>query len=589
MLLSAENISKNYGMKQLLDGATLHMDERQKIGIIGLNGTGKSTLLKILSGLEYPDEGSVTLRRNAQISYLPQSPQMDDNATVLQQVFSHMPDEFRVLNEYEVKSMLTKLGITDFDAKTGTLSGGQRKRVALASALIHPADILILDEPTNHLDAEMTAWLEDRLKKFTGGLIMVTHDRYFLQRVVTGIVELYRGRLYFYEANYSTYLELKAQRYDMALASERKRQAILRVETAWISRGCRARSTKSRERIQRYNELLAVDAPEADSQVQIATAASRLGRKLVELDHVSAVFGDRTVIRDFSYNIRRDDRIGIVGKNGAGKSTLLNLISGKLTPTGGSVSTGATVRLGHFSQEGKEIDTSLTVYDYICQIANKLETSEGTVTASRMLEQFLFTVDMQRSPVSSLSGGERRRLYLLGILMSAPNILLLDEPTNDLDIETLTILEEYLDTFPGAVIAVSHDRYFLDKTSSVIFEVSDGTVTQYVGNYTEYLEKRPREQEGKPASSKAQPRPHSAQKKLRFSYMEQREYETIDSDIAALEQQIAETESDISAAASDYILVMELTEKLQQLQTQLDKKTERWVYLTDLAEQIAAQ
>ncbi|MBE6991569.1 MAG: ABC-F family ATP-binding cassette domain-containing protein [Ruminococcaceae bacterium] len=590
MLLSAENISKNYGLKQLLKDATLHVDERQKIGVIGLNGTGKSTFLKILAGLEYPDEGTVTMRRNAQVSYLPQTPVMDDNATVLEQVFADMPEDFRQLNEYEVKSMLTKLGITDFDAKTGTLSGGQRKRVALASALIHPADVLILDEPTNHLDAEMTAWLEDRLKKFTGGIVMVTHDRYFLQRIVTGIVELYRSKLYFYESNYSTYLELKAQRYDMALASERKRQAILRVETAWISRGCRARSTKSRERIERYNALLEQDAPEADSSVQMVTASSRLGRKLVELEHVSVSYDGKTVLRDFSYNIKRDDRIGIVGKNGAGKSTLLNLISGKLQPTEGSVSTGATVKLGYFSQEGREMDGSLTVYDYICQIANQIKTDEGVVTASRMLEQFLFTTDMQRSKVGSLSGGERRRLYLLGILMEAPNILLLDEPTNDLDIETLTILEDYLTTFPGAVIAVSHDRYFLDKTADTIFEVADGAVTQYVGNYTEYLEKKPKEnvQKAVSAAPKAQPQ-QQKQKKLKFSYMEQREYDTIDVDIAALEEKIADVEAQIEAASSDYVKVMELTGQLEQLQEQLDEKTERWVYLTELAEQISAQ
>jgi len=590
MLLSAENISKNYGLKQLLKDATLHVDERQKIGVIGLNGTGKSTFLKILAGLEYPDEGTVTMRRNAPVSYLPQTPVMDDNATVLEQVFADMPEDFRQLNEYEVKSMLTKLGITDFDAKTGTLSGGQRKRVALASALIHPADVLILDEPTNHLDAEMTAWLEDRLKKFTGGIVMVTHDRYFLQRIVTGIVELYRSKLYFYESNYSTYLELKAQRYDMALASERKRQAILRVETAWISRGCRARSTKSRERIERYNALLEQDAPEADSSVQMVTASSRLGRKLVELEHVSVSYDGKTVLRDFSYNIKRDDRIGIVGKNGAGKSTLLNLISGKLQPTEGSVSTGATVKLGYFSQEGREMDGSLTVYDYICQIANQIKTDEGVVTASRMLEQFLFTTDMQRSKVGSLSGGERRRLYLLGILMEAPNILLLDEPTNDLDIETLTILEDYLTTFPGAVIAVSHDRYFLDKTADTIFEVADGAVTQYVGNYTEYLEKKPKEnvQKAVSAAPKAQPQ-QQKQKKLKFSYMEQREYDTIDVDIAALEEKIADVEAQIEAASSDYVKVMELTGQLEQLQEQLDEKTERWVYLTELAEQISAQ
>ncbi|MDD6189880.1 MAG: ABC-F family ATP-binding cassette domain-containing protein [Clostridiales bacterium] len=591
MLLSAENISKNYGTKQLLQDATLYLNERERIGIIGINGTGKSTLLKILAGVEEADEGRITVQRNARVAYLPQNPVMDDNRTVLEQVFSGFSPEFREVNEYEVKAMLSRLGINDFEAKIGTLSGGQKKRAALAATLIQPADVLILDEPTNHLDSEMVMWLEDKLRRFSGGMIMVTHDRYFLERVVTKITELSRGKLYSYEANYSKYLELKAERYEMAEASERKRQAILRREKEWIMRGARARGTKSKERIERYNALKDMEAPETDDSVQLVTMSSRLGKKLIEIDNVSKRFGENTVLDGFSYNVKRSDRIGIVGKNGAGKSTLLNLIAGRIEPDSGVIDVGATVKIGYFSQEGKELDPDMRVYDYIRETAAEVKTEEGTFSASQMLERFLFNSDLQYSPIGKLSGGERRRLFLLNILVSAPNILLLDEPTNDLDIETLTILEDYLNSFSGAVIAVSHDRYFLDKIAESIFDVrGGGEVDIYSGNFSDYLEKRPPEVEERTAPVKKLAEPSQPKsRKLKFSFKEQREYETIDADLAALEEEKARCEMDIAASGSDYVRLMELNDKLADIGRRLDEKTERWLYLTELAEQIESQ
>ena len=422
MLLSAEHLSINFGSRQLLQDVNFYLKEGDKAGVIGINGTGKSTFLKVLAGLIPPDEGRITRNPNVQIGYLPQNPVMDDDATVLEQVFLHYPAEFRALNEYEARSMLTRLGLTDFTQRVGTLSGGQRKRVALVAALVHPADILVLDEPTNHLDSEMVAWLEDWLRSFRGGLVMVTHDRYFLERVVNHITELSRGKLYHYEANYSRYLELRAQRYEMAEASERKRQSILRVEREWILRGCKARTTKSKERIQRYEALLNQDAPETDETIQLAAASSRLGRKIIELRGVTKAFDGRTVIEDFSYNLLRGDRIGIVGRNGAGKSTLLHLIAGELPPDSGSVEIGTTVKIGHFSQEGRELDLSQRVYDFIHDIAKEVRTEEGTFTAKQMMERFLFPPDLQSVPIGRLSGGERRRLYLLSVLMEAPNV-----------------------------------------------------------------------------------------------------------------------------------------------------------------------
>ena len=585
MLLSAEHISLNFGMRQLVDDVSFYLNEGDKIGIIGINGTGKSTLLRVLTGQLTPDAGDIRRNPNVTLSFLSQNPVMDDNATVLEQVFLHASDEYRQINEYEAKTMLTKLGMTDLDQKVGTLSGGQRKRTALAAALMQPADVLILDEPTNHLDAEMTLWLEERLRRFRGGLIMVTHDRYFLERVVNRITELSRGKLYHYEANYSKYLELKSMREEMAEASERKRQSILRVEREWIMRGCKARSTKSRERIQRYEELLNQSAPEYDDKVQLSAASSRLGRKLIELNHVTKKYDGRTIIHDFSYRLGREDRIGIVGRNGAGKSTLLHLLSGEIRPDSGEVDTGSTVKIGHFSQEGRELDMEQRVFDFIHGVASEIKTSEGTFSAAQMMERFLFPSDLQSRPIGKLSGGERRRLYLLSVLMSAPNVLLLDEPTNDLDVMTLSILEDYLDTFPGPVVVVSHDRFLLDKLAEQIFEVRDGEVLRYAGNWSDWQEKR-REVSSLKAEKPKNEQIRPKEKKLKFSFSEQREFENIDADIAGLEEKIAGLEAEQERYCSDYIKLGELQQQQDELNRQLEYKMERWMYLNELKERI---
>ena len=591
MLLSAEHISLNFGLKQLLDDVTLYLNEGDKIGIIGINGTGKSSLLRVLAGQQVPDQGTVSLDPNVQVCFLPQNPAMVEGATVLEQVFHDFSPDTRALLEYEAKAMLTRLGITDFTQPVDTLSGGQRKRVALAAVLLHPADVLILDEPTNHLDSDMVLWLEDHLRKFTGGLIMVTHDRYFLERVCNRITELSHCRIRHYEANYSKYLEQKTQQEEMDQAAQRKRQSILRVEYQWIMRGAQARRTKNKDRIARYEQLKAQTGPVSDGAVEMATLSSRLGRKTVELDHVTKAFGEHVVLRDFTYHIARDDRVGIVGRNGAGKSTLLNLIAGRLTPDSGTVDWGETVRLGYFSQEGRELDPRQRVYDFIHEIAGEVKTREGNFSATQMMERFLFPTQLQGQPIGKLSGGERRRLYLLSILMAAPNILLLDEPTNDLDVTTLAILEEYLETFPGAVLAVSHDRYFLDKMAAQIFEVGEGgAVRRYSGNYSDYLAKRreetpaPKEERKKPAAGKP-----ARQKKLKFTFKEQREYDTIEADIAALEARIAQREGEMLACGSDYGKLQDLTKDQQADQAALEEKMDRWLYLTDLAEKIAAQ
>ena len=591
MLLSAEHLSINFGSRQLLEDVNFYLNEGDKTGIIGINGTGKSTFLKVLAGVTEPDGGRISRNPNVQVSYLSQNPEMEDSATVLEQVFLHFPAEFRELNEYEAKSMLTRLGLTDFDQKIGTLSGGQRKRVALVAALVHPADILVLDEPTNHLDSEMVAWLEDWLRRFKGGLVMVTHDRYFLERVVNHITELSRGALYHYEANYSKYLELKAQRAEMAQASERKRQSILRVEREWIMRGCQARRTKSKDRIERYENLLNQEAPDTDDTVQMAAAASRLGKKIIELHGIGKSFGELKVVENFSYNLLRDDRVGIVGKNGAGKSTLLHMIAGQLQPDSGYVEMGTTVKIGHFSQEGRELDLNQRVYDFIHNIADEVKTDEGTFTANQMMERFLFPSDLQGVPIGRLSGGERRRLYLLSVLMEAPNVLLLDEPTNDLDVMTLSILEDYLQSFPGPILTVSHDRFFLDKLADTVFEVrGDGQVIQYTGNWSDWAAKRKEEEAPvkaeKPKTTAAE-RPR--EKKLRFSYKEEREFAVIDGEIAQLEEQIAACQAGQSACGSDYVKLQELQAKQEELEAQLEEKTERWFYLNELKEKIDAQ
>lgn len=591
MLLSAEHLSINFGSRQLLDDVNFYLNEGDKVGVIGINGTGKSTFLKVLSGVTEPDGGTISRNPNVQVSLLPQNPAMEESATVLEQVFLHFPAEFRELNEYEAKAMLNRLGITDFAQKVGTLSGGQRKRVALAAALIHPADVLILDEPTNHLDSEMVAWLEDWLRRFKGGLVMVTHDRYFLERVVNHITELSRGKLYHYEANYSKYLELREQRAEMVEASERKRQSILRVEREWIMRGCKARTTKSKERIQRYEALLNQEAPETDEAVQMAAASSRLGKKIIELRDVSKAFDGRPIVSRFSYNLLRGDRIGIVGRNGAGKSTLLHLMAGELAPDNGTVEVGATVKIGHFSQEGRELDLNQRVYDFIHDIADEVRTDEGTFSANQMMERFLFPGDLQSVPIGRLSGGERRRLYLLSVLMEAPNVLLLDEPTNDLDVTTLSILEDYLLGFPGPILAVSHDRFFLDKLAESIFEVrGDGEIHRFTGNWTDWQAKRRAEEAPSPKAEKPKPaaeRPR--ERKLKFTFKEQREFETIDADLAELEAQITACQTEQESCGSDYVKLQELQARQAELEAALEEKTERWVYLNELKEQIDAQ
>ena len=590
MYLSAEHISIDFGSRRLLDDVSFYLNPGDKVGVIGVNGTGKSTFLRILAGQLEPDEGRVSRDPNVQLSFLSQNFDMDGENTVLQQLFAHYPAEFRELNEYEAKAMLNVLGITDYEQKIGTLSGGQRKRVALAAALIHPAEVLLLDEPTNHLDADMTLWLEERLKRFKGAIVMVTHDRYFLERVVNHITEVDRGRLYHYEANYSRYLELKTQRQEYALAAERKRQSILRTEREWIMRGCEARRTKSKDRIERYEELLNQKAPDSDSSVQMTAMGSRLGKKLIELKSVRKSYGERCIIRDCSYTLLRDDRIGIIGSNGAGKTTLLKLMAGEIEPDSGSVERGSTVKIGHFSQEGRELDKNQRVYDYIHEIASEVRTEEGVLSAGELMERFLFPKELQSQPIGKLSGGERRRLYLLGILMAAPNVLLLDEPTNDLDIMTLSILEDYLDGFPGPVIAVSHDRFFLDKLSTQIFEVEGGTVSRFPGNWSDRqklrIEAVAPPKEDRPKVSAERPR---RQKKLKFTFAEQREFDTIDEVIADLEAKIAACKKEQEAACSDYVRLTALTAEQEALERELEEKTERWVYLNELYEKISLQ
>lgn len=586
MLLSAEHISLNFGLKQLLDDVTLYLNEGDKIGIIGINGTGKSSFLRVLAGQQVPDSGTVSRDPNVQVCFLSQNPKMDPEATVLEQVFSDFSPDTRALMEYEAKAMLTRLGITDFAQPVGTLSGGQRKRVALAAVLLHPADVLILDEPTNHLDSDMVIWLEDRLRKLSGGLIMVTHDRYFLERVANRITELSHCHIRHYEANYSKYLELKTQQEEMEQAAQRKRQSILRVEYQWIMRGAQARRTKNKDRIARYEELKAQTGPETDGTLQMATLSSRLGRKTVELHDVSKAFGDHTVLSHFTYGVARDDRVGIVGRNGAGKSTLLNLIAGKLFPDSGTIDWGETVRIGYFSQEGRELDLDQRVFDFIHEIASEVKTKEGSFSASQMMERFLFPTQLQGQPIGKLSGGERRRLYLLSVLMEAPNILLLDEPTNDLDIVTLQVLEEYLQNFKGCVIVVSHDRYFMDKVVDhlLVFK-GQGDIRDFPGNYSDYrdwkLAKAEHEKEA------AKPKEEKTQRvrlndKRRMTFKERKEFEQLEKEIAALEEEKKQIEE---ALCSGTLSVDELTEKskrLPLLNDELDEKTMRWLELSEI-------
>ena len=590
MLLNMESVRKTYGDRTLLDDVTFYMKQGDRVGVVGVNGCGKSTFLRLAAGKEKPDSGSVSYDPNVRLGYLPQDPAYDPENTVMEQVEVGLDPTAREIARYEAVEILTRLGIADVGQKMGALSGGQRKRVALAACLVHPCDLLLLDEPTNHLDAEMIGWLETYLQRFTGGILLVTHDRYFLERIADRTLEVSFGKLYVYEGGYSAYLDGRARREEMDAASERKRRSILRRELQWVLQGPCARGTKSRERLERYEALKAAQPPETEQSLEgIQALSSRLGRKTVELKDAGKRFGDRWVLRHFDFLLQRTDRVGIVGGNGAGKSTLLNLIAGSLQPDEGTVTVGETVKLGYFSQHARELNPNQTALDYVKEQGDRIETPEGTLTASRLMDKFLFSGPMQHRLIGRLSGGEKRRLFLLGILASAPNVLLLDEPTNDLDIPTMTVLEDYLETFPGAIIAVSHDRYFLDRLCTRVFAVEPGgTVKQYVGGYSDYLEaarEKPRAEKKQTKETAEKPR----ERKLKFSFKEQREYETIDADIAALEAKIEENKKDQDRFGADFEKLQALMAEASQLEAALEEKTERWMYLTELAEKIAGQ
>ena len=606
-VLNLEHISKVYGDKVIFDDISCGIHQGDKIGIIGINGTGKTTFLKILAGLEEADEGQVITQNGLRITYLPQHPEFPKDATILSYVTQGQKDQ-NWNPETEAHMILNRLGIEDHEEEIEHLSGGQKKRVALAAVLANPTELLILDEPTNHLDNEMAAWLEDYLNRFKGVVIMVTHDRYFLDRVTNKILEISHGKLYSYEAKYSDFLEMKAQREEMEMASERKKQSILRMEIEWAKRGCRARSTKQRARLDRLEEMKNSTAPVRDKSVEIDSVETRMGKKTIELHHISKSFGDRVCIRDFDYIVLKNQRLGIIGPNGCGKSTLLKIIAGVIEPDSGEVEIGDTIKLGYFSQEIEDMNSSQRVIDYIKDVAEFIPTRDGLISASKLLEQFLFDPAMQYAPIEKLSGGEKKRLYLLKVLAAAPNVLLLDEITNDIDIPTLTILEDYLASFAGIVIAVSHDRYFLDNLVDRIFEFDrEGNLTQYEGGYTDYLEAKKRREgieTGDAVSFKADGKDEETLKtekdsvktwkqnrptKLKFSYKEQREFETIDDDIAALEARIEKLDAEIMANATNSGKLNELTQQKTEAEAQLEEKMDRWMYLNDLAEQIEAQ
>lgn len=609
-LITAEHLTHSYTERLLLDDTSFSLGENEKVGIIGINGTGKSTLLKILAGIVEPDSGKITMGRNLRIGYLSQKPEFANKITALEAALPLKKDIADSPANYEpqAKNMMNKLGFKNHTQPIEELSGGQRKRIALIRTLLTPADILILDEPTNHLDSAMNEWLEDYLKKYRGALIMITHDRYFLDTVVNRIIEIDKGKLYSYECNYLGFLERKAQREEIANATERKRQSLLKTEIAWMMRGARARSTKQKAHIQRYENLRDMKAPATDSTIEISSASSRLGKTTIELEHISKSYDNIPVISDFTYFFLRNDRVGIIGPNGCGKSTLMNIITGNVTPDSGIVTIGQTVKIGYFSQENEAMDESLRVIDYVREGGEVIHTKDGTVSASVMLERFLFPPDQQYSIIGKLSGGEKRRLYLLRILMEAPNILILDEPTNDLDIATLTRLEDYLDSFDGIVITVSHDRYFLDRVVSRIFCFENGTIKQYEGGYTDYLNHTTHKLDvtdaGISSSEKNSPDDDTAEetdkpkvtkdnwkdgqtKKLKMSYKEEKEFETIESDIATLEQQIEDTDNEMLKAANDFVKLGELSAKKEELQKELEHKMDRWMYLEELADKIA--
>lgn len=619
-ILNIEHISKIFGEKQIFDDASFGVQSGDKIGIVGINGTGKSTLLRMAVGIEEPDEGQIIRQKCVKMAYMPQNPEFPQDATVSAYAFTGNPD-----TDWIVQSNLNELGITDYEALISRLSGGQRRRVALAKILSADFDFLLLDEPTNHLDEEMISWLETYLREFRGTVLMVTHDRYFMDKVTNRILEISHGKMYGYDANYSRFLELKAQREEMELASERKRQSILRMELEWAARGCRARSTKQQARLDRLEALKNAAAPVSDQTVELEAAGTRMGKKTIELYHVSKQYGGKVIIEDFDYIVLKNQRLGIIGPNGCGKSTLMKLIAGLEPPDSGMVEIGETVKIGYFAQEEREMEDSKRVIDYVKDIAEYVKTTDGRISASKMLERFLFTPDMQYAPIGKLSGGEKRRLYLLGVLCQEINVLLLDEPGNNLDIPTLTILEDYLSTFPGIVITVSHDRYFLDNVVDRIFAFEgDGRLKQYEGGYSDYLEaKEKRRQSGVPedkdgrtgASGKsgadvrrtasadrtnsggasgnfAGEKPEWKQNrpvKLKFSYKEQREFETIDEEIAALEEKAEQLEQEIMKNATNSARLSELMQEKLQTEARLEEKMERWVYLNDLAERIAQQ
>lgn len=621
-LLSLENITKAYTERVLLDGASFFLQEGEKVGIIGINGTGKSTLLKLAAGLEEPDTGSCTKANHVVIRYLPQTPEFDDSCTVWEHVEKKISESTQWDMEGEAKSMLRTLGIVRLEQKISELSGGQRKRLALAEILMQPCDILVLDEPTNHLDHAMAAWLEDYLKRWRGSLIMVTHDRYFLDSVSNRIVEIDKGKIYSYDTNYSGFLELKAQREEMEAATERKRQSILRVELEWVKRGARARSTKQKARLERYEEMKNQHGPQSDGQVSMSSITTRMGNTTIEIDGISKSYGRHTFIRDFSYIFLKNDRVGFVGTNGCGKTTLMKLLAGREEPDSGSIKVGQTIRIGYYSQEietSKEagiayMDPKMRVIDYIRETAEFVRTEDGLISASAMLERFLFPPQAQYSLIGKLSGGERRRLNLLRVLMESPNVLILDEPTNDLDISTLTILEDYLDHYQGIVIVVSHDRYFLDRTVNRIFAFeAGGVLRQYEGGYTDYALKAGESAqcnlsvqdgiissaaggtEGADTDSEAGGRAAyenyraNRERKLKFSYKEKQEYETIEQDILDLEEKLESLDAEMAANATNSKRLSELAAEREQTEADLEHKMERWEYLEELAEKIHAQ
>ena len=590
-LISVENLSKAYGEKIIFDNLTFGIDDTDKIGVIGVNGTGKSTLLKIIAGEEEADTGNVITMNGLRVGYLPQSPVFQKGEVIM----DYMIRVCKITNtdeESKAKTVLTKIGINDFYADVDTLSGGQKKRVAIGVAMISPVDLLILDEPTNHIDSETIAWMENNLKSTTKALLMVTHDRYFLDRVVNKTFELDKGKIYVYQGNYGEFLEQKALREELVQAGERKRQNFLRTELEWVKRGAKARTTKQKARLQRFEAIAQIKAPDQKQNVEIAGLSSRLGRKTIEVNNISKAFGDKKIINDFSYIILKNDRIGIVGQNGTGKTTLLKMMTGKLQPDSGTIEVGDTVKIGVFSQGTEHMDDSMRVIDYVKEVGEYITTTDGKLSATRLLERFLFSGDMQYSPIGKLSGGEKRRLYLLRVLMSAPNILFLDEPTNDLDIETLAILEDYLDGFAGAVVIVSHDRYFLDRCVDRIFAFDgNGNIKQYEGGYTDYKEAVEKSKKAILTESKAKENKtwNKGERKLKMSFNEKREFETIDDDIAKLEQAIADTEKEMEKSASQYSKLQELSQQKESLEVQLSEKMDRWMYLNELAEKIENQ